>query len=978
MSRATIAVRAWAGLAGYRPPRAPASRPERLTERQALIMYALSLPGVEELGVAAYLVVVGQVVLDAGIVVPDDLPAPDYQRLQRWAAKHPVELVGSRLVPPRVLRRSDFLAPRAKSDDLGPFLRVAYWGRAFLVGFNLGRTCGLLADRSAPATGRRWGDGWLLHFDAWERQVLGKDGQLRWCLRSHRPSLRVAALGVRGGKVEFGPAPMYRGKRTGEWADGRPYRGKFIDLLAAAFSLDGVDDDDMDCHLGLWGVDGPAGGPHFSASPDPEGAALALGIVQALHQLALRLDEEVAAWGLDLPSLVSPGTAGSQLLCRLGAEAPLAHHDIEGRAREALLRLGWRQGARADEAESWATSLLGERVNYRLDRWMAAMHGGWVWADRKWLQRWFEAIDLDLRSAYAAVAVLLLWWDHLTAKNLRCEDATAELAELCSLPRADLAQALKDPATWRRFGLTRCIVEAKGEPFPVHFDAYERLAVVPAFGRLDGTWLDAAVASLTAGRPVEIIEASRLVPEGRLPLRKVRTLAGVLGGNEDPVLGLYQLRQKAKQDGDFRLAGWLRVLLNSLVYGNFGRFDVRPGREVPGPWAWPPLAACVAAGSRALLMLLRHDVEALGGRLVYVDTDGAIVTGLAEGALGEVLSTYDQLCPWGGQFWSVEAEGEVYIFGPKRYTWAEGPHTEHAFAGVVSPPSTLPRDLRSGHHPWFGEAARSLASWDGPLSGSLLGPLPWEASASDFPRLQRFEISTPAAARDLPATWRVRPFARVVRAFSTRREALPIALDHGRDLADWRALNWWDVHPAEPVPVHVLTEADGYVGPREVVVEDLRGALINWGDPEREEPPAEVTIDPRLVRLKGRDGAAFYATDDTVVYRDIDRARLVGDVARRLGPSKFAELTDGVPLDGAKHLSIRRRKASHRTLWHLREALGPDPVARLLDLAEGHEGRTCARPGCTKLARPRSLSCSEACRRALARARMRDKEVQER
>lgn len=972
MSRATIAVRAWPGLGGYRPPRAPAPRPEWLTERQALIMHAFSLPGVEQFGVGAWFVVVGQVILDVGIIVPDNLSRPELRRLQRWAAKHPVELVGGRLVPPRVLRKRDFLAPRAKGDDLGPFLRSAYWGRGFVLGFNLGRTLGLLADRWAPATGRRWGDGWALHFDCWERLVVGRDGVARYCLRSHRPSLRVAALGIRGSKVEFGASPKFQGQYTGEWEKGRPYKGRFLDLLPAAFALDGEDDDDMGRHLALWGVNGPTGGPHFSALPDSEGATLALDIVRALHQLALRLDEEAAAWGLDLPSLVSPGTAGSQLLCRLGAEALLTRFDVEDRAREALLRLGWRQGARGDEAEEWAESVLGEPVNYRLDLWMAAMHGGLVEADPKWLQRWFEAIDLDLRSAYPAVAVLLGWWDHLTAKNLRSEDVTAELAELCSLPSADLVRALKDPATWPHFGLTRCTVEAKGEPFPVYLDAYERMAVLPAFGRLDCTWLDAAVASLAAGHPVEVIEASRLVPEGQLPLRKVRTPAGVLGGSEDPVLALYRLREKAKQDGDFRLAGWLRVLLNSLTYGNHARLDVRRGREVPGPWCWPPLAACVAAGSRALLALLRYDVENLGGQAPYCDTDGAIVTGLDEETLGEVLSTYDQLCPWGGEFWSVEAEGEVHIFGPKRYTWAEGPSTEHGLGGIVSPPSTLPRDLRSGHHPWLAEAARSLASWDGPLSGQLLGPLPWEATASDFPRLQRFEISTPAAARDLPATWRVRPFSRVVRAFSTRREALPVALDPGGDLANWRPLDWWDVHPAEPVPVSLLTEANGYIGPREVVVEDLRGALIAWGDLEREEPPAEVVIDPRLVRVKGRDGAAFYVTDDTVVYKDVDRSRLVAGVARSLGPSKFAELT-GVPLDMAEHLSMGRRKARYQTLRHLRQALGPDPVARLLDLAEGHEGRTCARPGCTKPARSRSPSCSEACRRALAR--MREKEA---
>lgn len=966
--RATVALKAWPGTAEYRP--GPAVRElltttEHLNERTVFICYAFALPGVEELGIGAWRLVLRETVLDAGIFYPDDLDEAAVAALQAWAIEHPVKTpLGLRSL--RVLSKSDFLDDREVDGEFGPFIRNAYWGRAWVLGFDLGRTLGLLADRWAPARKGRWAGGWRLHFNAWERLVDGVKGQRRQ-LRSHRPSLQMVALATRGVRVEFGPSPEFAGKRTGVWENGRPYKGRFLDLLPAGFALDGVDDDDLDRHLAAWALEPVPGGPHFCAEPTPEGAELAVATVEHLHRMALAIDGQARAWGFNLPRLASPGTAAGQLLTRVGAVPPLARFDVDEKRRSVLEVLALRQGARMDEAKAFADQLLGQ-ARWGMSQWRAASLGGLVEARPEWTSRLFEGLDVDLRSAYPANALNLGWWGVVTAEDALSENVTREFQAFLDAP--GLAEAGKRPETWRRWGLTRCRIRADGHPLPVHLTEHDRTAVLPVTGDGDWAWPDVVRAVLEGGA-VQVLEAIRLRPVGRQDgLQAVTTPAGKLGLHEDPLPALYRFRQVAKRRGDWRSAGWLRVLMNSVSYGNFGRFDPLPGgKEKPGPWCFPPLAATVAAGCRLLLGLLEADVKAKGGAIAYLDTDGAIVTGLDKASLEAALATYDQLCPWGGHFWSIEAEGQAYIFGPKRYVFLGQVHTEHSIGAVVPPPSMAHQDPASGHHDWLTGTLEVLAR--GRDEQGLMPMFPWEEADADFPLLRRTVVSSSRQLRRLPAAWSPRPFVRYVSAVEEAgAEQYPIALDAGGDLAAWDTLAWYDGQTGKPITVAVNPETA--FGGHAVWLRSLSDEVFGWAegsDQGREELPCEVHLDPRLIKVEGRSAGQFATWGDDVLYREPDQAAILRQVVKGLGAERFGTLS-GLPIDTAKRLG-RRLFFGRSTKAVLRQSFGPDPLASLLDLAES-EGAGKCRCGCGAVVLGRRKYVSETHRKRRQRATERE------
>lgn len=126
-------------------------------------------------------------------------------------------------------------------------------------------------------------------------------------------------------------------------------------------------------------------------------------------------------------------------------------------------------------------------------------------------------------------------------------------------------------------------------------------------------------------------------------------------------------------------------------------------------------------------------------------------------------------------------------------------------------------------------------------------------------------------------------------------------------------------------------------------------------------------MDERLVRWLGRGSARFTEGGAQVVHAGIDVARVLQEAATKLGAPRLRELT-GLPPRTARALAAGRRPRGatlRRALEVLRTVAGDDPVAFLLDQAEG--SRRCALPGCDGIARPRSRTCSERHRKALSR-----------
>jgi hypothetical protein len=670
--------------------------------------------------------------------------------------------------------------------------------------------------------------------------------------------------------------------------------------------------------------------------------------------------------GLNIGGAHSPGGTASQLLERMGVRPPLAK-----------FRLG------DDEFAAW----------------LRAFHGGWVTSGPLDGVP-FPAVDADVRSAFPVIASLLGWWDYTCAQRLRPVDVTRAFRRFLSAP--DLMARMLDLATWRRWGLTRVVVRAQGEPWPVEVAESNgpRLHVVPTWAEsLDATWLDAVAASVLAGRQVEVIRAIRLAPRGRQDgLSTVRIPGSRLHPDEDPAVSMVRLRRKAIAQGNNRLASLLRVLVNAMVYGNPARFDSgHHGRERPGPWCFPPLAATVPAGARCILAMVEAQVWARGGVIAARDTDGLLLVAsrrggdiqLPDGTNAHVLSWCDTdavldgfnalgLFRDGGPFWSIKREHRgrpirAVVWGPKRHTLFVHSHgievvasTEHVLGALAAPPGTTGR-RDDGRHLWTEDVARVLA---GVASGECDKPIVptfrWERNSPDFPALRRLSLSGPKALRQMPAAFGFRPFARVIEGQSAypRHDARPVTPDPGGELVRWRELPWRDAHGGQAVGVSTdPLDLD------RVILDSLRARSVAWSRPTGQVHREAVVVDPLLVRPVGRAGGAFTGGSPQAVRSTVDIGSVLMTAARLLGVPRFASLT-GLPERTVRALASGRRPrgSTVRKVWlAISGHFGSDPLPGLLDLAEGDGPCRCVYPGCDVAARIRSHTCSERHRKALAR-----------
>jgi hypothetical protein len=434
-------------------------------------------------------------------------------------------------------------------------------------------------------------------------------------------------------------------------------------VLSLAYALDADRSASFTEHCANFGL-APTELP-IAVAVDDDGASRVAGAVVAIHSLAVVLDDHAGRWfttsqeqsqgrgQLDLVRTSSPGGVAANLLGRFGVRAPIKTFDL-------------------DDTEH--------------KEWTETLHGGWCEADPRFLGVPFQAISLDAESCYPLVARHLGWWDLLCAESIERHTITGEFERLCQSAVVDPTVAL-DPATWRRFGVTlvQCIPD--GEPFPIEIkDVHRpdgRMEVVPVFSpegwSLLFPWPDVLAAAMRSRRVPNIVRAIHYAPVGRQTgiQPRLSVLPGLeLAGHCDPVLDLVQHRHVLKVRGERVLAGEVRVVLNSLVYGILSRFDEthsRQGRrwildERPGPWICVPIASSVAAGARLLLGTLDRLVTDRGSAIAYRDTDSSLIPSspgggelrLADGStirelswfeVEEILALFDRLSP--APWWPV-------------------------------------------------------------------------------------------------------------------------------------------------------------------------------------------------------------------------------------------------------------------------------------------------------------------------------------
>ncbi len=967
--RRVVTMRSWPGSDNWKPPAEPARFSQRLHDRVSLVLVCAAERGAvpECFGLGAYLVVAGRSVLEAGIIVPDDLDTKIRSRIKAWARRHPVETPGGAATR-SVVSLGEFFDPRK-----GIFNRRVYSGAGWCIGADLGRSLGLAAEHVVERRGRNTGC-WEVWLPGWG--TIGEAHNVRRRF-PHHPCLRISARRV-GWQVAFGPCE----KGNGKYEDGRQFPGRFLDVLSGAYALDGDRGASFSEHRENFGL-APVELP-LSVSLATAGAVQVAAAAGAVHELAVALDRECAQWFTnmqdrnegrgrqDLAHSVSPGGLAAQVPARFRVRPPLETFDLT-----------------EDEGRRWAETF----------------HGGWCEADPRLTGITFSAVSDDVSSCFPLVAALIGWWDLLCAKRIARRNVTAELRRVCERVASDSTAAL-DPAIWRRFGCCLVTVRPSGQAFPVEVEDRlrpdGRLEVVPLFSPdrlMHYSALDVIAAAADSGDVPEIVGATAYVPVSRQSgLRKRRPiLPGLVASvDEDPALELVRHRRSAKDRGDTRLAAVLRVMVNSLVFGNLARFDEVLRREDrgwvrderPGPWNCLPVASSVTAGSHLLLAAYDRMVRDRGGIVAYRDTDSVIVpaspTGgaltLTDGSTvhelswaehDEIREAFGGLSPapwwpvWECQRGTSDAPLRATVFGPKRHVEAVADQvlelTEAGLGGSYADPSGMrgrSGDIRS----WSRAAVERELAYNhnhrDDHDNAVRESAPWDAGHTHpFPALRRLMVKTPEMVRLLPAPLEARPGTRYVEASGAIWHGpslgrTVVALDPGGALEEWPALSWFDKQTGQRV--QVTTEP---AGTDTVVIESLAERAALWSRRPRSEPIGEVVIDADLIAYAGRVSGVIDADADGLddlrsrrtIHREARRLSAVNRAASAEGPRGFARRT-GLPLRVAERAALGK-------------PISVRNVAKALEVLGSHDpsDRRCALDGCEEtVRRPNAQYCSKA------------------
>lgn len=952
-----VHLRGWPGRERWRAPAAAGKYADRLHERNALVIHMAADENntSDVFGLGAALYVAGPSVVAGVVIVPDELSESDpsvLEAIRRSVTSEPVSAHpgGASF---EVVNVTEFFDPYATIGEGGgplSFTPNAYAG-AFVIGADLGRSFGLVAEHwgasRASARDERGRGGWSLYLPGWSTRR--RDGR-RYRRSPNRPELRLRARRV-GWQVRWGPC----GRDRDGVSYGRRQPGRFVDLMSLAYALDGYRGASFSEHrenFGLTPLELPG-----TVRVGAEGAQRLLGAVRALHETALALDERAAEWltsdeeraecrsRIELATTSSPGALASGLLARYKLTAPLEKFDLTD-----------------DELGSWAESF----------------HGGRCSLDEAYAGIAFPCAALDLTSAFPLVAHLLGWWELLTSRHLCRLDVTSALRELCEAAIAD-PTAVLGPSWWQRLGCTLVEVVPAGEPFPVEVadetrpDGRSEVTSLVAPRRpMHFAWPDVVAAAISSGHVPEIVRATRLVPVGREPRvrRRVAVLPGlVLSDKEDPALVLVKQR---KHERDRTRAALLRVVVNSLCFGNLARFDecrnkagrrTRPG-ERPGPWNFLPLASSVTAGSRLLLAVMEQMVRARGGVAIYCDTDSWLVLSSRDGGtfalsedttakelsfheLDEIVACFEPLRVFGDDVpvWKLEREHESrllwsIVFSRKRHVEftrhdevdeARGDgvldvevveRTEANLGGFYRDPDEMAGRDRDGGRRWSREAARRevLFALEKACRGdrAVREGAPWDENGSALaPALRRRSVVSPEVLASLPTELGARPGSRIVEAATSSlggEAAHLVALEREGPWRSWRFLD--RASGSRCVVSTSFEELDA------VRLATLDEKAASWSWPSRRMPIGEVRVDPRLVVHVGRVSGVIDAEIDGLpgdpatrrpIYGDPDACRqhLAELAVRELGERVLARRS-GLSVSVLRHAStggrLRRRQ----------------------------------------------------------------------
>lgn len=268
---------------------------------------------------------------------------------------------------------------------------------------------------------------------------------------------------------------------------------------------------------------------------------------------------------------------------------------------------------------------------------------------------------VDFHAQFPAVSSLLNCREMLCAQSLDFADFTVEARKM--IEGATLDDSFR-PEYWKQLRWL-ALVEPNDDVVPMRarFGRREDADPTLAWDFLTSkqpTWLtgpDVIAAKLITGKPLKILKAILVVPQGVQPGLKPVKLYGQL--NVDPLSDdlaakLVELRASLKQTSP-ALAGGLKVAANSAAFGLLCQMNVKdldpssplhvssgeasyctPAAKVweqPADFYYPEIASLVTGGSHLLCAMLERAVRDAGGHIAAMDTDSAMIVSTKDGGL---------------------------------------------------------------------------------------------------------------------------------------------------------------------------------------------------------------------------------------------------------------------------------------------------------------------------------------------------------
>jgi hypothetical protein len=271
---------------------------------------------------------------------------------------------------------------------------------------------------------------------------------------------------------------------------------------------------------------------------------------------------------------------------------------------------------------------------------------------------------VDFHAQFPAISSLLCCREILCAERLKFADFTVGARNL--LERVTLEDCLR-PEFWKRHLRWFALVEAQEHVVPMRakFGQGEDSDPTLAWNFLTSkqpvwiTGLDAIAAKLTTGKPLKILEAIKVVPQGVQPGLgpqpvKLYGQIEVDPRRDDLAVKLVELRASLKKENP-NLAGGLKVAANSAAFGILCQLDVKdldspsalhvfsgeadyptpPDKvwEQPSEVYCPVIASLVTGGSHLLCAMLERTVRDMGGQIAAMDTDSAMIVSTKDGGV---------------------------------------------------------------------------------------------------------------------------------------------------------------------------------------------------------------------------------------------------------------------------------------------------------------------------------------------------------